>query len=208
MNSLLKGNQAAEEFYNNSLVKSRLESDDPVRGAFNGAYGDAQRTMRGIGKNANNKQIKDELFKIVSDFYNDVAKNFSHYSLRDFDGSFCITCTKMIETSQQLGFAITFGQAQKIVNMFFKYMFLIDERLNIHAEYLHIPFDSIILNGIANDDSYSAAMRKVAKCLMPWSKMAMDDYKAYMLLQDYLREKHSIPIIFEFDAWNKWKKIL
>ena len=193
---------AVKAFYETPAVKKRLESEDTVRGAFELAYFDMQRTLKGIGKNPNNNNIKQKVFEIIYQFYDDVSKNFEFYSLRDYDGSIGIIFNEIISSSAELGHKFTVGQAQKVTNMFFKYMLLVDERLNIHLNYFHVPFDSVILNGLMSKE-YSAEIRTYAKECTPWSKMK--DFKHYMELQDALRDLYEYPIIFEFDVWNKWK---
>lgn len=59
---LLQKEKAAAEFYNIPAIKKRLESDNPIRGAYELAYFDTQRTLCGISKNPNRKKIKQEIF--------------------------------------------------------------------------------------------------------------------------------------------------
>ena len=209
-NNLLKEHESMRDFYNITAVKKRLESDDPVRGALELAYFDTQRTLRGIGKNPNRKEIKQQLFEIVLRWYLDVVEHFEHYSLRDFDGTFMLRCNEIIECGKQGNHVIHFGQAQKIVNMFFKYMLLVDERLNLHLNYFHVPLDSVMLKGIIKNFKDNAELVLCAKQCMPWSKMEMPlgngcEDNFYMRLQDELRKVYENPIIFEFEVWNKWK---
>lgn len=203
-NILLQKHKSVQDFYEIRIVKKHLESEDPVKGAFELAYFDTQRTLRGIGQNENRKTIKQGIYDIISKWYLSLAEHFENYSLRDYDGSFMICCREIIAVGEKYQFTIHFGQAQKLINMFFKYMLLVDERLNLHLDYFHVPFDGIILNGIAKNKGYDLEMRSYAKKCMPWSKM--EDVTTYMSLQDELRELYEYPIIFEFEAWNKWKK--
>lgn len=202
-NELLQKDSAVSEFYQIPAIKKRLESVDPVRGAFELAYYDTQRTLRGIAKNPNRKQIKQEIFGIISNWYKDIAKYFPSYSLRDFDGVFLMVCNSIIEVGDKFGHKIYFGQAQKIFNMFFKYMLLVDERLNCNINYFHIPLDNVILKGIVKRSEYSCEIRRYAKGCMPWSKMEKSDF--YMAIQEDLRKMYECPIIFEFKVWNEWE---
>lgn len=203
-NEFLQMDDAISAFYNIPKIKSMLESDDPVRGAFELAYYDTQRTLRGIGKNPNRKQVKQEIFDIISNWYKDIAENFASYSLRDFDGTFLIACKSIIEVGDKYGHKFYFGQAQKIFNMFFKYILLVDERLNSNINYFHIPLDGIILEGIAKRSEYCSGLRQYAKGCKPWSKMETSDF--YMAIQENLRKMYDCPIVFEFKAWNEWKR--
>ncbi len=198
---LLQKYSAVHDFYNISAIKKRMEGE-PVKGAFELAYSDVKRTLRGIGGNKNNLKIKQGLYDILTNLYNDIHNNFECYSLRDYDGSLQLGFLKIKALGDSCDQYITFGQAQKIVNMFFKYMLLADEKLNIHLNYFHVPLDSVMLNGIARG-KFSQELRDCAKDFMPWSKS--EKLQSYMRLQDGLRELYENPIIFEFKAWSKWQ---
>ena len=200
--SLFKISSAVKDFYEIPAVRKKLESNDAVRGAFELAYYDNQRTLKGIGKNPNNKLIKQTIFEILSKFYKDLSESFNHYSLRDYDGTLRMVYDKIVSASTELGHGFSYGQAQKVTNMFFKYMLLVDDRLNRYLNYFHVPLDSIILNGIANG-AYSAEIRAYAKACMSWSKI--EDFGTYMSLQDALRSLYENPILFEFEVWSQWK---
>lgn len=197
MNKFFIGFDEAVKFYNTPIIKRRLESSDPVRGAFECSYFDAQRTFRGISKLPERARIKQEIYLIISSFYKDIVQNFSDYTLRDFDGTHLITCDKIISVGSKYGFVFCVGQVQKILNMFFKYILLIDERLNTHLDYFHIPLDGVILNGIIQHETKSPLLPQIAKKCIPWSKI--NDYGNYMALQEELRKNYNCPIVSEFN---------
>lgn len=209
-NKLLQEHKSMQDFYDIPAIKKRLESGDAVRGAFELAYFDTQRTMHGMGKNPQRKEIKQKIFEIVSAQYRDVSENFEHYSLRDFDGMFMMSCGYIVKCGEEHDQKIYFGHAQKIMNMFFKYMLLVDERLNLHLNYFHVPLDSVMLQGMVEHFKDNAEIVFYAKKCMPWSKMDInvgyaDKDNYYMRLQDCLRKIYENPIIFEFDTWEQWK---
>lgn len=203
MNTLFQGIQEAVDFYNTPIVKRRLESHDPVRGAFECAYFDTQRTFRGMGKVEAREQIKQEIFEIVKHFYEQVSKNFVYYQLADFDGAHNGYCNRIIEVGNKYDFTIYYGQAQKIINMFFKYILLVDERLNVHLNYFHVPLDGIILGGIVDHYADNSTLVQAAKKCMPWSKIS--DSADYRAVQNELRKLHECPIVFEFTVWKDWQ---
>lgn len=205
MNTVLAKEKGAVSFYNNPIVKRKLESEDPIRGAFELAYFDTQRTFRGLLKCENRKVIKNRIYEIIKDFYNDYANNILHYSKKDFDGTFKFKCEAIIKTGKDNGYAeIHLGQCQKLLNMFFKYIALIDDRLNAHLDYLHIPLDSIMLNGF-QDVYKSHKIATYAKKCIPWSKI--EEWDTYLGLQSELRGIFACPIIFEYNTWDIWKNI-
>lgn len=203
MNTKLQEIKEAVDFYNTPIVKRRLESENPVRGAFECAYFDTQRTFRGMGKVAQREQIKQEIFEVVEKFYNQLVKDPQHWSLKDFDGSHVMSCKEIIAVGSKYNFTIYFGQAQKIINMFLKYILLVDERLNLNLCYYHVPLDGVILNGIIKNETDKPTLPPLAKKCLPWSKI--DDYENYIALQKELRESYAFPIIWEFTVWQKWQ---
>ena len=67
--------------------------------------------------------------------------------------------------SNNRGYVTTFGLAQKIVNMFFKYLYIIEEYLefNINFSLCDCPLDSVILSELG----YTKTV---------WSKLDIDTY--------------------------------
>lgn len=202
MNTLFQPIKEVVDFYNTPIVKRRLESKNPVRGAFECAYFDTQRTFRGMGKVPQREQIKQEIFEVVERFYNMIIKDFGCWSIADFDGTHKLYCEKIIAVGGKYNFTIYFGQAQKIINMFFKYILLIDERLNEHLNYFHVPLDSVILNGIIKNETDKPTLTPLAEKCLPWSKI--NCFELYIFLQDELRKFYDCPIIWEFTVWAKW----
>jgi len=99
-----------------------------------------------------------------------------------------IACEDLIRSFENQLFTV--GQAQKWINMTFKYLHLLDyEKVNGVYEYCHIPIDSYMLN---------ATNYHMSK---PWSKL--DDYEEYLNYQEWFREtyKDEIPLDAEFYLW-------
>lgn len=95
------------------------------------------------------------------------------------------------------GQSFTVGQAQKWINMTFKYLHLLDypEVQNVY-EYCHVPIDSYMLT------ITGYTMSKA------WSKL--DSYGEYIKYQIWFREKYpnDIPLDREFYLWleESWKQ--
>lgn len=204
MNQTLMKEKGAKNFYDILEIKKKLSGIEPVRGAFELAYRDTQRTMRGMGKNSNNKKIKEEIFEIVvEDFYKNYAENIQHYSIQDFDGKFALSCYNIIEVAKKYSFTqLYFGQAQQIVNMFFKYIALVDDRLNLHLNYLHVALNNTTLNGMKGLFNQTKIAELTDRC-KPWSKL--EDWETYYNIQKTLREQVSCPIMIDYNNWEKWK---
>lgn len=219
MNNLINTNKEVIAFYNS--VKSRLETGDVIQNAINLAYGDLKRTLRGFSKCIKKEQIKKQIGVWLKFSYEDLINSPETY--KNYDYWHKNVCQRMIDIFTEINLCdwqglamstqsnvepfcsakvyLTIGQAQKWVNMFMKYMYICDERVEMLLPYLHIPIDNIILDGIEKYSSYFPLQNKVSQC-RPWSKL--DDYNAYYDFQIKFRELFPKPLLHEFRLWNKW----
>jgi hypothetical protein len=112
----------------------------------------------------------------------------------EFDDFHEKTCTGLKDKWEQL----TFGQAQKWINMTLKYWLLFGEKringIEKNAKYFHIPIDRYVQKGMFKDKKPS-----------PWSKI--NNYKDYFDYQKRHRQKNTgnYPIIDEFNFFNKYQ---
>lgn len=165
----------------------RLFDDDILDLAITKAYKDLMRTIRGFADIENHDEIitnarsnlKSSIIKILS-------QNIT--TQKQFDIIHEEACNELIKAFSIQPFTI--GQAQKWINMTFKYLYLLEyEKIDSVYEYCHVPIDSYMLN-ITN---YSMSK--------PWSKL--NDYKEYLNYQIWFRNKYndSIPLDKEFYLW-------
>ena len=111
----------------------------------------------------------------------------------EFDKLHKAACYDLISAFSEQTFTI--GQAQKWINMTFKYLHLLDyPQLENIYEYCHIPIDSYMLN-ITNYTMHTA-----------WSKL--NDYHEYLKYQNWFRDKYpnNIPLDKEFYLWLEASK--
>ena len=106
---------------------------------------------------------------------------------------------------------LTYGQAQKWVNMTMKYLCVLSDAnftgdykwLGDFYPYLHVPIDSIILDKIADENEFPGIKLDNVRC---WSKIK--EYQDYFAVQQSLRnklkEKDSpiLPMDWEFEVWG------
>lgn len=170
-----------------SWWKGDLFNHDLVELAMTKAYRDLMRTIRGFATIDNHDQIiLDARANLKSSIIKIINENIT--TQEQFDKIHEIACNELIKVFANQTFTI--GQAQKWINMTFKYLHLLDyEKIQNVYEYCHIPIDSYMLN-ITN---YS--MSKA------WSKL--NDYKEYLDYQIWFRNKYndSIPLDKEFYLW-------
>ncbi len=199
MNKELQKNKDVAEFYD--AVKRRLFDGDVPLNAARLAYADLCRTLRGFGKNDEKQNIKNEIFSLLKNEYENLTKSRLE-SAEAFDEWHRMLCDKM-----KLIFAdkhkFTYGQAQKWINMFLKYMLLADERLNGMLLWLHIPIDRIITAELKKRRCCDYLKPYITNEFETWS--VIDDYDSYIVLQRKCRELFDSPILTEFRFWNEGK---
>lgn len=230
MNPNINNNNEVLAFYNS--VKFRLENGDMIQNAINLAYGDLKRTIRGFSKCEKKEQIKGKVSSFIKCSYEELINISDTYKKYDTwheyvckrivaifiedaipeIGALTLSSQFIKENCSSPKVYLTIGQAQKWVNMFMKYMYLCDERMEELLPYLHIPIDNIILDGIEKHSSYFPLKKyfhyfcpwsKSIYSLRPWSKL--NDYSLYLEFQKEFRHIFPNPLIHEFYLWNKWK---
>lgn len=105
---------------------------------------------------------------------------------------------------------LTLGQSQKVVNMFFKYLYTFSDLEFIKPEYFNncdCPIDSIILNRIKEKKSEYKDITilqdrvKYKNKVYAWSKI--DNFDCYIQLQELIETlSPTTKLNFDFDEWN------
>lgn len=167
------------------------ENDDLVALAITKAYRDLMRTITGFRYNPNRFNIRSRAEKIIYQFVVEIT-NTKNLSQDMFDSRHRIVCYQLVDSFADQIFTI--GQAQKWINMTFKYLNLLYyEPIDGVYEFCHVPIDNYILN---------ITHQKISK---PWSRL--DDYEEYLSFQKWFRkEYHQIPLDEEFELWLKEKE--
>lgn len=167
--------------------QGNLFEDDLIELAMTKAYRDLMRTIRSFATNINNNRIKTNARICIKEYINEITTS-NIDTQQQFDKLHKEVCYKLIERFEDQFFTI--GQAQKWINMTFKYLHLLEYKdiENIY-EFCHIPIDSYMLN-ITN--------YQMSK---PWSKL--NDYEEYLQYQEWFRNKYNdeIPLDAEFHLW-------
>ena len=161
--------------------------DDPLQSSIHAAYRDLCRTISGFAKNPKHDQIYANCCEVIYDEVNKIKKmNINQNDM--FDKIHYMFCDRLVLFSEGV---LTFGQAQKWINMTFKYLSMFNhESIESIYEYLHIPIDNYILK---------ATKYKISTA---WSKM--NDYNEYLSFQKWFRNKYNgIPLDVEFNMWLK-----
>lgn len=102
----------------------------------------------------------------------------------------------------------TIGQAQKLVNMTLKYLWLLNALpTGVKPEYLHVPIDSYIIEiAYDNKNKFENTLGLEEKPKDSWSKLS--EYEEYFKIQEAIRKaiktnatNETIPIKWESLAW-------
>ncbi len=170
-----------------SWWKGDLFITDIIELAMTKAYRDLMRTIRGFASIENHDVI---ISNARATLKNNISKmmDANIRTQEQFDNMHENACNELITTFDNQEFTI--GQAQKWINMTFKYLHLLDYvKVQKVYEFCHIPIDSYMLN-ITNYTMSKA-----------WSKL--NDYKEYLDYQIWFRDKYkdSIPLDKEFYLW-------
>ncbi len=115
-------------------------------------------------------------------------------SQSEFDEQHEILTENLTKTWSEL----TYGQAQKWINMTLKYWLLLGEvrinKIERNAQYFHIPIDSYVQKGMFKEKSPK-----------PWSKISnYDDYFKYQL-DHRNKQTGNFPLADEFTFFNNYR---
>lgn len=187
---------------------------DPIEAASNRAYRDMCRTLdfKDIDEN-DKKNFKEEVKAILKNIIKNEDKNQNINNIKnqdEFDTWHHGLCDNIIEKCKKIEkykktdndkkekIQLTYGQAQKWVNMTIKYLYILnDHTFDNVFDFLHIPVDNYILD-IANKNF------RIDKPKKPWSKWDEEQYRNY---QNEIKLKIKIaPLLWEFDNWLKVAK--
>ena len=130
----------------NAAGKWHLENDEVYTAAVHLGYLDMCRTCHGIGTNVSDNQRKAS-FKTLGGEIKGLLDDSSINSQEAFDAKHKELCKKYMDLLKNERYAIKYGQAQKVVNMAFKYLFCCEDASSKPAfKYCHMPLDGLIMN--------------------------------------------------------------
>lgn len=165
--------------------------------AVDRAYRDVNRTMHGIGR----IQTQDNYNKLRNFVNNIASETFNTtFDQNTFDSWHLKKCDELkTEFNRVLNYNISYGQAQKWINMTLKYMFAIGPNIidGIDRNYdcFHIPLDNIIQKKLSKHG--------IERINIRWSRI--DDYQTYFQYQILVRQTFigQIPLDVEFRLFNE-----
>jgi len=175
-----------------SWWKGDFFANDIITLAIDKAYRDLMRTIRGFSNHPDHEIISKNTRQAFHTSVTAIlATEINTQAI--FDELHQAACYDLILSFRDQTFTV--GQAQKWINMTFKYLHLLDcPEVQRVYEYCHIPIDSYMLT-ITN---YTISK--------PWSKL--NNYCEYLEYQNWFREKYpnDIPLDKEFYLWLEASK--
>jgi hypothetical protein len=172
-------------------------SNELLNAVIDRAYRDFNRTLHGLGENQT-KNKYNNLRNVIKGIVQEIDKiNFQTQD--NFDQWHKSKCDEIISSFANIPYQLSYGQAQKWLNMTLKYLTALsfDTKDSIKSNYhfFHIPIDNIIQEQL---EKYG-----IIKIKNRWSRI--NDYKSYLDYQKEIREKfcHNTPLEVEFVLFNK-----
>lgn len=165
-----------------------------------------------------------------------LRKRIEQLSEQDYDQWHKETCEAVIKMGcaddirnfYQESIVLTYGHAQKWVNMTMKYLYLLEQLLekgyvSCNWSKLHVPIDSFIMESIYKDielpgREHGRSFDKVKKLkfdtaqsddLLPWSKWEQKGYEGvYQKIRSHAQkgDENICPLVWENSAWIKVAK--
>ena len=170
---------------------------DPIEVASNRAYRDMCRTIKFNGLSEENRL---KLRKKVKDDFKTEIDNLTSKIQGDFDKWHEQLCKKIIDEYKKSKIQLSYGQAQKWVNMIIKYLYILEVEgytFDSIFEDLHIPIDNYVFDAVEKE----LGIKRPADA---WSKLDKKEYLKYQEdIREELRKKNSSPLIWEFENWLK-----
>lgn len=171
---------------------------DPLKAANSRAYRDMNRTIRFNGLPDATRLALREKVNAVFDTELTKLKSYSITSQDEFDAWHHSVSDKIKKLYLDEGVKLTYGQAQKWINMTIKYLYMLEANsFDGVFEFLHIPLDNYVFD-IARD------LLGIARPKVAWS--SWDNYdEQYLCYQNLIREKITTgtPLRWELRYWLK-----
>ena len=177
--------------------------DNVYDAASKRAYRDFCRTIRSQRFKEASYESKEGFRQDVTDYMRtkiDGLKGITNKKQEVFDAWHTDVCNGIID---RFPYGIMYyGQAQKWINMTFKYLYVLEESVHRDAWYfpfLHIPMDNIIINVAVEN-------QLIERPIVRWSRWTENQYKTYQTALKTAIHKSKgddfPPLLWEFRNWK------
>lgn len=169
---------------------------DHLVNCINAAYLDVSRTLHGIGDHPAGVKLRETATLELSQIFLALRDSANVANQDEFDDWHRAACGRLGSVYDQHGYnKLYVGQAQKWINMTFKYIFALGEKripeFRRFYEFCHAPLDRILVGQLGKHGfAFDGA----------WSRL--DHYDKYLLHQKWIRERFEHPPLdVEFWLW-------
>lgn len=171
---------------------------DYLTNCIDKAYLDFSRTLRDIPQQSS-VRLRSEAAGILHTEFKALKDSTTIKNQNSFDNWHRSVCTNICSIYHNSNFQFSIGQAQKWLNMSFKYFFVFREGQLEYKNYYpfgHVPIDNIILDKLRIID------KSMFTLLEPWSRIKL--YADYLVFQENVRcmFPNSAPLAVEFHIWQ------
>lgn len=171
-----------------------------IKAASRRAYRDLARTLRGFGSYNGRKETLDKVTESLVQFVQGLDGREGQEKFDQLRVAWCEDAIRIFEsTGSGGGFPLTYGQAQKWINMTLKYLAVLGhEQVNQVYKMLHVPIDSVVF-----DEAKKIRMTRSRQ--RAWLKLAKEEYMGYQqVLRKAVAERFGEdypPLDWETKAW-------
>ena len=177
-------------------LKLYFGNGDPLTRSIRRAYLDLCRTAHGIGSYGSKvKESKEAIREAIEEIRH---RDMTQVEFDEWHKNLCMRLCEIFGPK----FKFNVGQAQKWVNMTFKYLYVFGEAKAPGYRHLydlcHVPIDKVIMKALKNVPQHDSK----GDFQFAWSRI--DDYSEYLAFQELLRKefKDSSPLAMEFWLWQ------
>jgi len=174
------------------------QEHDYLLNCINRAYLDFNRTLHGLGDLASKNALYEHACSNLKQLFGDLQNGKIHVTNQiGFDSWHRAACQRLTAIYIEHGYTQLFvGQAQKWLNMTFKYIFTMGEqRLQGFGDvyqFCHVPLDNVLIEQLTK---YG-----FPKLPCAWSRL--NNYDKYLEYQQWIRQRFDrVPLDIEFLLW-------
>lgn len=182
--------------YEDFLIRWVFGREPGLTACITTAYGDLSRTVHGMGS----LHTRDVLYEGAVALLGQSFEHLRHSRLADqeaFDDWHRETCGSLKAVFARHGQAFHVGQAQKWINMTFKYIYTLGEShvlgYGTLYPFCHVPLDNILIEQLSQYEFKALPDR--------WSRL--DNYDIYLDRQKWVRHRFKeVPLDVELLLWQ------
>lgn len=194
-------------FYFGAHVATDLTSPEAIRTVSTRAYRDLSRTLHGIGTHPDKNTLLENTHLSLHQFVTELQTVVTQEEFDERHDAWCQERGRYFGAHPHRDrdtFTLTYGQAQKWINMTLKYLAVLDHpAVSDVYRFLHVPIDSIVYKEAAHPTTGIGVPRPPGG--IAWSRLNRDQYRDYQHnLRNNITDNSNgslAPLDWEAQAW-------